>query len=215
MPSSSFTIPGAPAELMARINARRERFLPGMVMVVADLGAPPATDQPPAKPDPDAAKGGPGTDDFKSEESKRAVLADLAAEREARKELQKRIDAMEGPVGLLSTLRQVLAPDGNPDPQADLAAQVAELRKERDEAVARDARMALATSMAKESGVTDIGDIGLIAAQSGEAAMRALAARLTGGTPGAPTPKPDPSAGHSGEPKPRNLSEAINQHYRT
>ena len=211
----AFTIPGAPADLMARINARRDRFAPGMTMLADPATPPPAGDQGETPPDA-TPPGGPGTDDFKSEESKRSVLADLAAEREARKELQRKIADMEGSVGVLSALRQVLAPDGKPDPQADLAAQVAELRRERDESKAKEARMTLAGTVAAESGVTDITDVALIAAQAGEDAMRALAARLKGATPaGASTPKPDPSAGHSGDPKPRSLSEAINQHYRT
>lgn len=211
----AFTIPGAPAELLARINARRERFAPGVTMGLADPDTPPPAGEQPAGTTPADPATGPGTDDFKSEESKRSVLADLAAEREARKELQRKIADMEGSVGVLSALRQVLAPDGKPDPQADLAAQVAELRRERDEAKAKEARMTLAATVAAASGVTDIADVALIAAQAGEDAMRALAARLKGATPGPGTPKPDPSAGHSGDPKPRNLSEAINQHYRT
>ena len=44
--------------------------------------------------------------------------------------------------------------------------------------------------------------------------LEALALRLKGAMP-AGTPKPDPSTGHSGDPKPRTMADAINQHYRT
>jgi len=75
--------------------------------------------------------------DFKSPESKAAVLADLHAEREARKELQKQVESLTGSVGILDELRKVLAPQGSaPDPQADLAAQVADMRRQLEAAAA-------------------------------------------------------------------------------
>lgn len=48
------------------------------------------------EPEAPATQGEPaGSDEFKSEESKRAVLADLHKERETRKQLQARIDEIE------------------------------------------------------------------------------------------------------------------------
>ena len=207
-----FTIPGAPAELMARINARRALLAPGAMMMAdpppADPPAQPASGaQPPAGQAP--------ADGFKSEESKQAVLADLHAEREARKQLQQEVAALKGSVGILDDLRKALAPDGKPDPQVDLAAQVAAMRKQLDDAATEAAQHKLATSVAAEHGVTDVGDVALIAAQASEDAMKALAARLKGATPGPNMPKPDPSAGRSGDPKPRTLADAISQHYST
>lgn len=153
--------------------------------------------------------------DFKSPESKAAVLADLHAEREARKELQKQVESLTGSVGILDELRKALAPQGStPDPQADLAAQVADMRRQLDAAAAEKQQNQLAASVAAEIGVTNAADVALIAAQRDEGAMRSLADRLKGATP-AGTPKPDPSAGHSGDPKPSTLAAAINQHYGT
>ena len=135
----------------------------------------------------------------------------LREEREARKALEKQVTALKGSTDVLDALRKALMPeDGKPDPTADLAQQVADLRRERDEAKRQQERTKLATTIAGESGVTDLRDLSLIAAQADEDAMRALAERLKGATP---TPKPDPSAGQSGDPKPRTLAEAIKNHY--
>ena len=206
-----FIIPGAPAELMARINARRALLAPGAMMMADPPPAdPPASGTPPPAADPAA-----GVDGFKSEESKKSVLADLHAEREARKQLQQEVAALKGSVGILDDLRKALTPDGTPDPKVDLAAEVAAMRKQLDDAAAQAAQHKLATTVANEHGVTDIGDVALIAAQAGEDAMKALAVRLKGATPGPIRPKPDPSAGHSGDPNPRTLADAISQHYRT
>ena len=68
--------------------------------------------------------------------------------------------------------------------------------------------------VATAAGVSNASDVALIAAQTDKGAMEALALRLKGATP-AGTPKADPSAGKSGDPKPSSLADAINQHYRT
>ena len=61
-----FTIPGAPAELMKLINARRASIPAGLMMMAGDQpDAPSGDDQP-------GDLGG-----FKSQQSKDAVLADL------------------------------------------------------------------------------------------------------------------------------------------
>ena len=194
------TIPGAPAELLERINARRARIPAGLMMMADEAGATPAEDAPEVKPDEGDKPLGPGGEKA------------LREEREARKALEKEVAALKGSTGVLDALRKALNPDGDkPDPDVDLAQQVAELRRERDEAKAEKERAALAQQIAGDVGVADIRDVALIAKQSGEDAMRALAERLKGATPA--VPKPDPSAGKTGDPKPRTLTEAIKQHY--
>ena len=196
------TIPGAPAELLERINARRARIPAGLMMMADEAGATPAEAAPEGKPDEGDKPLGPGGEKA------------LREEREARKALEKEVAALKGSTSILDALRKALTPDGdNPDPNVDLAKQVAELRRERDEAKADRERTKLAQDIAGEIGVADVRDVALIAAQQGEAAMRALAERLKGATPTPSVPKPDPSAGKTGDPKPRTLSEAIQQHY--
>lgn len=212
MPNPEFHIPGAPAELMAIINTRRATIPVGLTMM-ADEPAPeaPAADTP--SPDPAPAP----DDGFKSEESKRAVLADLHKEREERKALQQQITEMQQSLSVVEQLRKALTTPDAPAPEnpADLAAQIAEMKAQLEQATQAQTRTSLAEGIADEIGITAMGDIKLIAAQQDEGAMRALAARLKGATPGPITPKPDPSAGRSGDPKPANLAEAISQHYST
>ena len=81
MPNNSM-IPGAPQGLMDRIHARAARIPPGLMMMAEDASEVDGAD--------DAGKG----DDFKSEHSKQAVLADLAKEREERKTLQKQVEEL-------------------------------------------------------------------------------------------------------------------------
>lgn len=81
-------------------------------------------------------------------------------------------------------------------------------------AAAKEAHSKLAVEVATAAGVTNASDVALIAAQTDKGAMEALALRLKGAMP-AGTPKADPSAGKSGDPKPSSLADAINQHYRT
>lgn len=142
-------------------------------------------------------------------------LKALQAEREARKQLEAEIAKLKGSAGVLDDLRKALTPQGaEPDPQVDLAAQVAEMRKQLDAAAAKEAHSKLAVEVATAAGVTNASDVALIAAQTDKGAMEALALRLKGATP-AGTPRADPSAGKSGDPKPSSLADAINQHYRT
>lgn len=159
----------------------------------------------------------PADDGFKSEESKRAVLADLHKEREERKALQQQVAELRDSMGIVDQLRKALTTPDAPAPEdpADLAAQVADMRSQIESATSKGQRFDAAMAIAEELGIANIGDVKLIAAQQDEGAMKALAARLKGATPGPIVPKPDPSAGLSGDPKPGSLADAISQHYHT
>lgn len=155
-------------------------------------------------------------DDFKSEDSKRSVLADLHREREERKALQQQVAEMQQSLGIVDQLRKALTTPDAPAPEdpAALAAQVAEMREKLGSTTQASRRFDQALTIAEEIGISNVGDLKLIAAQQDEGAMKALAARLKGVMPG-PTPKPDPSAALSGDPKPASLADAISQHYHT
>lgn len=159
----------------------------------------------------------PVADDFKSEDSKRSVLADLHKEREERKALQQEVSALRESMGVVDQLRKALTTPDAPAPEdpAALAAQVAEMRAQLESTTKTQARTDTALTIAEEIGISNVGDLKLIAAQQDEGAMRALAARLKGATPGPIVPKPDPSAGLSGEPRAGTLADAISQHYHT
>lgn len=194
-----------PADLAEIIQTHRELF--GGYVMQADGEQPEASAEPADKADEPADK----ADEPLGEKGLKA----LQAEREARKQLEAEIAKLKGSTGVLDDLRKVLTPQGaEPDPQADLAAQVAEMRKQLDDAAAKEVHSKLAVEVATAAGVTNASDVALIAAQTDKGAMEALALRLKGATP-AGIPKADPSAGKSGDPKPSSLADAINQHYRT
>lgn len=193
-----------PADLAEIIQTHRELF--GGYVMQADGEQPEAPAEPPAPAEPA---------DKADEPLGEKGLKALQAEREARKQLEAEIAKLKGSAGVLDDLRKVLTPQGaEPDPQVDLAAQVAEMRKQLDAAAAKEAHSKLAVEVATAAGVTNASDVALIAAQTDKGAMEALALRLKGATP-AGIPKADPSAGKSGDPKPSSLADAINQHYRT
>lgn len=194
-----------PADLAEIIQTHRELF--GGYVMQADGEQPEASAEPADKADEPADK----ADEPLGEKGLKA----LQAEREARKQLEAEIAKLKGSTGVLDDLRKALTPQGaEPDPQADLAAQVAEMRKQLDAAAAKEAHSKLAVEVATAAGVTNASDVALIAAQTDKGAMEALALRLKGATP-AGIPKADPSAGKSGDPKPSSLADAISQHYRT
>lgn len=194
-----------PADLAEIIQTHRELF--GGYVMQDDGEQSEASAEPADKADEPADK----ADEPLGEKGLKA----LQAEREARKQLEAEIAKLKGSAGVLDDLRKALTPQGaEPDPQVDLAAQVAEMRKQLDAAAAKEAHSKLAVEVATAAGVTNASDVALIAAQTDKGAMEALALRLKGATP-AGTPKADPSAGKSGDPKPSSLADAINQHYRT
>lgn len=192
-----------PADLAEIIQTHRELF-GGYVMHGEQ---PEASAEPADKADEPADK----ADEPLGEKGLKA----LQSEREARKQLEAEIAKLKGSAGVLDDLRKALTPQGaEPDPQVDLAAQVAEMRKQLDAAAAKEAHSKLAVEVATAAGVTNASDVALIAAQTDKGAMEALALRLKGAMP-AGIPKADPSAGKSGDPKPSSLADAISQHYRT
>ena len=144
-----------------------------------------ADDQPGATPEQPADAQTPA-DDFKSEESKRSVLADLATERQARKELE----------GKFSRLAEALG--GNPKAKdADLAEMVSNLTRRLE-----------VSELAREHRITDRDDLEALLAVTNVEARAKLAARLA---PSAaddkqaepqvfPRPKPDASQGPKGDP---------------
>lgn len=192
--------PFMPVELADIIDTHR-RLFGGMVMMA---------DEPDDKPDePKPAEDADPKPEPLGEGGKKA----LQAERDARKTLEAKVKELEGAKGVLDKLAEVFAKDGEkPDPNADLAAQVAELLKRDEDAKAEKARDALARQVAKASEITDVDDIELLAKQPDEDAMKALAARLKG-VPAAKTPKPDPSQGRGGSKtdRPTSVAQVIEQ----
>lgn len=139
-------------------------------------GATPET--PPA---PDAAK----PDGFKSEESKQSVLADLATERQSRKELESKLNRLAEALG------------GDPKGKdADLAEMVGSLTSRLE-----------VSELAREHRITDKDDIAALLAVSNAEARAKLAARLAPKDDGKPAdpqplprPKPDATQGPKGDP---------------
>ena len=142
-----------------------------------------ADDQPGATPEQPADAQTPA-DDFKSEESKRSVLADLATERQARKELE----------GKFSRLAEALG--GNPKAKdADLAEMVSNLTQRLE-----------VSELAREHRITDRDDLAALLAVTNVDARAKLAARLAPSVADDkpaevfPRPKPDASQGPKGDP---------------
>lgn len=159
------------------------------VVPQSPVAEPPVTGEPadPQQKD-DATKS-----DFKSDESKNAVLADLQKEREQRKALQAQLDEIA---------------------KSKLTDQE-RAETERDEAKAAAAAAkteALRWKIAAKHGISD-SDAELFLHGTDEESLTATAVRLAelAKLPGAP--KPDPSVGPRGDAKPKNLSEAVSAHY--
>ena len=175
-----------PVDLADIIDTHRRLF--GGLVMMADEPAEKTEDKPAEKTEGDKPE----------EKLQEGGLKALQAERDARKALEAKVKELEGAKGVLDKLAEVFAKDGQkPDPNADLAAQVAELLKRDEDAKAEKARDALARQVAKANDIIDVTDIELLAKQADEDAMKALAARLKG-VPAARGPKPDPSQGKGG-----------------
>ena len=184
-------IPGAPAELQAKIDTHRVRYA-GVQMMA---------DEPKGNTDDDSKDA--DKDGFKSEESKRAVLADLAKERGERQKLQQEIEALKPIKDQFDTLRSAFGPQGEDKP--DLAAQFAAMQKRLDDAEAKEARDALVAEVADAHEGLTASDVKLLRAMPDKETMEALATRLSqGAKPG--TPKPDPSAGRGSGSESKNSS---------
>jgi hypothetical protein len=144
----------------------------------------PAT--PPAKPTTPPESNAPKSEDFKSEESKRAVLADLAKERDARKALEARFEKLGEAFGVQKS-------EGGKTDIEQLTERLT--NHETELAKERDARWR--AEVAHEKGLTPT-QAGRLQGRTREelaADADALVADF-GITPGKPsTPKPDPSQG--------------------
>lgn len=165
-----------PADLQATIAGHMKLFAGYTMTAVVPEATPPVVTTPPAA-DPDGDKPlGPNGEKA------------LQAEREARKESDRKLAALEAQMTQVAEAFGVKPTGAKPDDNgvADLSNMVKGLLH--TTAVDR---------VARESGITDKDDLVLLTEQPTEDAMRRLAARLKPATgDGKPaTPKPDPSAG--------------------
>ena len=183
-----FTIPGAPIELMERINARRSRIPAGMMMMAGEQ----------SQPDPESQQGDPQLNaDAGDQPLGPAGMEALRKERDRADELDKQVKALSGQ---FAKLAQALGVDAKSDAAADLGAVVANLTMRLDVA-----------DLARTHGITDAEDIAALYAVTDETARGKLAARLApakgqqddqtnDGQRVYPRPKPDASQGPKGEP---------------
>lgn len=147
-----------------------------------------ADEQPGATPDtaPQSSEPTPKPDGFKSEESKQSVLADLATERQARKDLESKFNR----------LAEALGGDAK-NKDADLAEMVGQLTQRIE-----------VSDLARKHGITDEDDIASLMAVTNADARGRLATRLApkvtpdekSGEQPLPRPKPDATQGPKGEP---------------
>lgn len=180
-----FVVPGAPAELQAKINASHALWGGWRMMAVE-------AEETPAENDGADEK----SDEFKSQESKSAVLADLAKERTARKTLQAEVDALKPLKDQMAALAAVFAPEQPADGDAT-AATLATIQARLDQAD----RAALVEKVARKHSLTDDADVAILAAIGDPSAMEAAAKRLQAAAApadGRRIPKPDRGLGHSG-----------------
>ena len=140
-----------------------------------------------------------GNDEFKSEESKQAVLADLKAERERRKALQAQVEQFEK--------ERSEAEKAN---MSELERAQAEANEYKSEAEKR-ARELSVYQLAIDKGLTDQEDIALLEeVESGEAREK-LAQRLADRNSAPNNPKPDLTQGASGKHTPPSNAEMFAQ----
>lgn len=144
--------------------------------------------------DKDGDKDAGSDDDFKSDHSKRAVLADLAEERKARQALEKEIGDLKKSIAQAFGIKD--EGDKGDDVLSTVQQQLADLQ--RDNAV---------LALANEHGITEKADIDLLKQSRLEGdALTAMAERLKPAETPSGTPKPDGSQGGKGEPsKPETL----------
>ena len=139
-----------------------------------------------------------GVDGFKSEESKRAVLSDLAEERKARQALQAEMAELKPLREQMAKLAEVFgeSPSGDGDAGVQVAEMVQQMRQELDSMTAEKARLEAAQRVASEKNL-DATDIALLATLPDEAAMEAWADRLASTAPQTPFKPGTPSPGRS------------------
>ena len=160
---------------------------------------------------PDSAQQGEGgkPDDFKSEHSKQAVLADLSKERTARQALEAEVEKLKP---LADQFAKIAAAFGGDDDKGDkdtTGDQLAAIQKRLDEADAK----AEVERLARKHKIESDDDVALLASITDAKQREALAARLAPSendqANGRRIPKPDPSRGAGGgDGRPRSVAEA-------
>lgn len=140
-----------------------------------------------------------GNDEFKSEESKQAVLADLKAERERRKALQAQVEQFEK--------ERSEAEKAN---MSELERAQAEANEYKSAAEKR-ARELSVYQLAIDKGLTDQEDIALLEEVESDEAREKLAQRLADRNSAPNNPKPDLTQGASGKHTPPSNAEVFAQ----
>ena len=140
-----------------------------------------------------------GNDEFKSEESKQAVLADLKAERERRKALQAQVEQFEK--------ERSEAEKAN---MSELERAQAEANEYKANAEKR-ARELSVYQLAIDKGLTDQEDIALLEEVESDEAREKLAQRLADRNSAPNNPKPDLTQGASGKHTPPSNAEVFAQ----
>ena len=140
-----------------------------------------------------------GNDEFKSEESKQAVLADLKAERERRKALQAQVEQFEK--------ERSEAEKAN---MSELERAQAEANEYKANAEKR-ARELSVYQLAIDKGLTDQEDIALLEEVESDEAREKLAQRLADRNSAPNNPKPDLTQGASGKHTPPSNAEMFAQ----
>lgn len=182
--SNPFVIPGISPELQEVIDTHRALF--GGFTMMADE---------PEKGEKADDEAGEKSDEFKSPESKQAVLSDLAKERQARQALQQQVDDLKPVKEWHDRFQQAFGAqpgDGKDDGDA-----IAAINRRLDEADTR----AEVERLARTHRITDDNDVALLQSIGDKAQREALAKRLAPSEDDAADgkkPKPDPTAGRSG-----------------
>lgn len=130
----------------------------------------------------------PDNDEFKSEASKKAVLADLTKEREAKKALQAKLEQYEAEKAEAEKAKL-----------SDIERAQAEAQEARDAEAKANAEL-LKYRIAGKHSITDEEDIELFLTGSDEETLTRQAERLAKRNSGPRNPQPDPSAGPKGDP---------------
>lgn len=182
-----------PAELAEIIAAHRALFGGYMMMADGEQSDPPA--DPPADAGAAVEKVVEKPDEFKNEDSKRAVLTDLYTERDARKQAEKALQDLQKQIDDASKSAEEKATEALTAAQKSATENAAKaLRYE--VAATKELPLSLASRLngsTKEELEADADNLKKLLTPSG--------------------PKPDPSQGHGSDPKPTGLNQAVSAHY--
>lgn len=195
-----------PADLAEVIAIHRDIF--GGFTMQAEPGiGDPAGQNPPADNAPEV-------DDFKSEASKQAVLADLRKERTERQALAAKVSELEPLKEQLGRLQEVFG--GKPDDKAGGEDAIAAITRRLDESD----RRADVERLARVNRITEDNDVALLMGVTDKAQREALAKRLApaedDGKDVRRLPRPDPSQGRSGgDRRPGSVRQAMEDHVAT